>query len=118
MFYVLYSHFTLDDAFLEDDAVESTSTQEPPQISPANDPKVGDFVSVKYTLGKKQLIYNAIVIEPCQPLDDRELMVSFLKGQGTYFVFPEKKEVCFVGKEVVVAILQLPLIDNRRRHFF
>ena len=58
MFYVLYSHSTLDDAFLED---ESTLAPEPPQISPANDPKVGDFVSVKYTLGKKQLMYNAVV---------------------------------------------------------
>ena len=61
MFYMLYSHSNLDDAFLEDDAVESTPVPEPQQISPANDPKVGDFVSVKYTLGKKQLIYNAVV---------------------------------------------------------
>ncbi|KAK3737723.1 hypothetical protein RRG08_017297 [Elysia crispata] len=76
------SHSNLDDAFLEDDAVESTPVPEPPQISPANDPKVGDFVSVKYTLGKKQLIYNAVVIEPCQPLEDSELMVSFLKDKA------------------------------------
>ena len=52
MFYVLYSHSTLDDAFLEDDAVESTLAPEPPQISPANDPKVGDCLG-KVHLGQK-----------------------------------------------------------------
>ncbi|GFO06624.1 (S)-beta-bisabolene synthase [Plakobranchus ocellatus] len=105
---------SLDEAFCEDN--DDDREVEPQRHSEV--PRVGDFIAVKYYSGKKELIYNAVVIPPAEDVAEEEIMVSFLKQQGKAYVFPDVPEICAIGAAEIFKILSPPTIDNRNRHYF
>ncbi|XP_005092203.1 uncharacterized protein LOC101850189 [Aplysia californica] len=108
----------LNEAFLEDPEPSTSQHKETESTTlDRTEPRIGDFVSITYTVGRKQLMYNAVVIPPQEVLEDGELLVSFMRKQGASFIFPHVPEICVVHLEEVV-VLHPPTIDNRGRHFF
>ncbi|KAJ8259452.1 hypothetical protein GJAV_G00169420 [Gymnothorax javanicus] len=79
-------------------------------------PKIGDFVLVKFDTGRS----TKVVLGQCNETDEEDIQVSFLwskDAKKTVFAFLQS-DTCWVELSDVLEIVETPILDNRNRYIF
>lgn len=92
---------------------EESGTEEMIVLTKLN-PKVNNYVLVKFDGKTKEYYYIGIVMKKFQD----EFLIKFMKKSGSKFVWPENEDMSSVELKDIVAVLDEPNINNRQQYEF